>query len=72
MYYVEVFKKKNIICRNIFILKTFFPLVAEEEAEKEAESKERKLLDKEVVKVKKETRETSPPSGHFLFQYFIL
>ncbi|CAL1535806.1 unnamed protein product, partial [Lymnaea stagnalis] len=36
--------------------------VAEEEAEKEAESKERKNLDKEVVKIKKETRETSPPS----------
>uniref|UniRef100_A0A2C9JT34 Helicase ARIP4 n=1 Tax=Biomphalaria glabrata TaxID=6526 RepID=A0A2C9JT34_BIOGL len=36
--------------------------VAEEEAEKEAENKERKLLDKDVVKVKKESRETSPPS----------
>ncbi|KAH9492981.1 hypothetical protein Btru_022815 [Bulinus truncatus] len=36
--------------------------VAEEEAEKEAENKERKLLDKDVVKIKKESRETSPPS----------
>ena len=39
-------------------------IVAEEEAEKEAEiKKEKKILDKEVVKVKKETKETAPPAG---------
>lgn len=45
----------------LFILIT----VAEEEAEKEAESKDRKLHEKEV-KAKKETRETSPPSGRVM------
>ncbi|BFZ10339.1 hypothetical protein BsWGS_13379 [Bradybaena similaris] len=36
--------------------------VAEEEAEKEAENKDRKQIDKEIVKIKKEIMDTSPPS----------